>query len=147
MNVVKTHTWRYSLSELPQVTREVNAAFGEVLIWLFRGTLGAGKTTFIQQLGLLHGITTPIQSPTFSLVNEYLDEHQEPIYHFDCYRFSRLEEAFDMGMEEYLSSGFPVWVEWPERIEELWPENYLLLTFQFIDHNHREVCVEWIQNA
>ncbi|MFN4086030.1 MAG: tRNA (adenosine(37)-N6)-threonylcarbamoyltransferase complex ATPase subunit type 1 TsaE [Spirosomataceae bacterium] len=147
MNVVKTQTWHYSLGELKEVADQVQHQFGMENVWLFRGTLGAGKTTFIQALGKGRGVVSAIQSPTFALVNEYEDSSKEPIYHFDCYRINRLEEALDMGMEEYLTSGYSVWMEWPDRVEALWPPSYILLTFQLIDQDHRQVQVDWIQNV
>ena len=89
-------------------------------IWLFRGEMGAGKTTLVKEIGQQLKIKSIVQSPTFSLVNPYETESGEIIYHFDLYRLENVHEAIDIGIEEYLDSGNLCFIEWPERAEILW---------------------------
>jgi tRNA threonylcarbamoyladenosine biosynthesis protein TsaE len=83
------------------------------------GEMGAGKTTFVKSLGTALGVQDIIQSPTFSIVNEYQTSNNEKVYHFDFYRLEKLEEAYDIGYEHYLSSGNYCFIEWPEKVESL----------------------------
>ena len=90
-------------------------------IYLFDGEMGAGKTTFIAEVCRQLGADDDFGSPTFSLVNEYIDRHGNPIYHFDFYRIDSPREAFDMGVEDYFESGALCLVEWPDRLGPLTP--------------------------
>lgn len=83
------------------------------------GDLGAGKTTLVKAMCKELGVVNPVQSPTFSIVNEYVDARGEPVYHFDFYRLRRVEEAYDLGYEQYLYSGYFCFIEWPEQVEGL----------------------------
>lgn len=94
-------------------------------IWLFTGEMGAGKTTLIKAICQQKEVLDEVNSPTFSIVNEYLTETDETIYHFDFYRLEREEEALDIGIEEYFYSGNLCMMEWPEKIEGLLPEQFL----------------------
>lgn len=88
----------------------------------FYGKMGAGKTTFIKAVCEELGVTDVVNSPTFSIVNEYrADGSGEPVYHFDFYRIDRIEEAYDLGYEDYFYSGAVCLIEWPELIEDLLP--------------------------
>lgn len=91
----------------------------------FYGPMGAGKTTLIKDLCHRMGVTDEVNSPTFAIVNEYVTDQGEPVYHFDFYRIKKLEEAYDIGYENYFDSGNWCLIEWPELIEPLLPENYL----------------------
>ncbi|MBO6026910.1 MAG: tRNA (adenosine(37)-N6)-threonylcarbamoyltransferase complex ATPase subunit type 1 TsaE [Bacteroidales bacterium] len=91
----------------------------------FYGSMGAGKTTLIKDLCHHMGVTDEVNSPTFAIVNEYVTEQGESVYHFDFYRIKKLEEAYDIGYENYFYSGNLCLIEWPELIEPLLPENYL----------------------
>ncbi|MGY0039527.1 tRNA (adenosine(37)-N6)-threonylcarbamoyltransferase complex ATPase subunit type 1 TsaE [Pedobacter sp. NJ-S-72] len=97
---------------------------GNEKIFAFEGEMGAGKTTFIKALCKKLGVEDVVNSPTFSIVNEYAADGQV-IYHFDFYRIKNLHEVFDIGYEEYFYSGNICLIEWPERIRELMPENYV----------------------
>lgn len=91
----------------------------------FYGPMGAGKTTLIKDLCHRMGVTDEVNSPTFAIVNEYVTETGESVYHFDFYRIKKLEEAYDIGYENYFYSGNLCLIEWPELIEPLLPERYL----------------------
>lgn len=103
--------------------------FGEKhLIWTFEGNLGAGKTTLIKGLADKLGIVDQVSSPTFNYVNDY----DNKIYHFDCYRIKDIEEALGFGFEEYLDSGKRCWIEWPDVVRPLILDEYLKIE---ITHN------------
>ena len=114
------------LDELGNVSEALLGLGAETPVWLFEGQMGAGKTTLIKALCSHLGVTTHVQSPTFSLVNEY-DAGGRTIYHFDFYRIMDETEALDMGVEEYFDSGDLCFVEWPGKVESLWPLNYMQL--------------------
>lgn len=115
-------TWEsYTLADLPVVAKEmIESLQGAPRVWLFRGQMGAGKTTLSKELLLQLGVGQNVQSPTFSLVNEYQTKTGEIIYHFDLYRLKNIQEALAIGIEEYLDSGNYCLIEWPEQAEELW---------------------------
>ena len=111
-----------SLAGLPEAAREIARAMGEHTVFAFYGKMGAGKTTLIKALCETLGVTDVVNSPTFSLVNEYRsDTTGELIYHFDFYRIGKLEEVYDMGYEDYFYSGALCFIEWPELVEDLLP--------------------------
>ena len=91
----------------------------------FYGPMGAGKTTLIKDLCHRMGVTDEVNSPTFAIVNEYVTTAGESVYHFDFYRIKKLEEAYDIGYENYFYSGNLCLIEWPELIEPLLPEKYV----------------------
>ena len=98
-------------------------AEGEKIL-LFQGEMGAGKTSLIKSICLQLGMLENVSSPTYSLVNEYVYPHGK-IFHFDFFRIKNESEAFDLGFEEYLSSGDYCFIEWPEMIPNLWPDRYI----------------------
>jgi len=99
-------------------------------IFAFYGEMGAGKTTFIKALFQSLGSKDNITSPTFSIINEYDTPSSGQIYHFDFYRIQNLEEAMDIGIDEYLNSGDYCFIEWPEKIETLLPEELIEVTIK-----------------
>ena len=110
---------------LPRAARVFLDHIGDSRVIAFYGSMGAGKTTFITALCEALGVRDVVNSPTFTIVNEYRNGAGEPVYHFDFYRINRLSEALDIGLYEYFDSGALCLVEWPEMIEELLPEDVL----------------------
>ena len=119
---IKTMERRFSLNEIEEVAREFIEGMGDYRIFLFEGEMGAGKTTFISEVCRQLGVKDDCGSPSFSLVNEYLDKDGCPIYHFDLYRIDSPQEAYDMGADEYFNSGELCFVEWPDRLGSYVPE-------------------------
>ncbi len=114
------------LSEIDAAAADFLRRIGARRLIAFYAPMGAGKTTFTTALCRCLGVRSEaVGSPTFALVNEYLSAAGEPIYHFDFYRITRLEEALDIGLYEYLDSGALCLMEWPENIETLLPEETL----------------------
>lgn len=111
-----------SQEELPEVARAVIAAAEQRSVVVFRGGMGAGKTTLIREIAAQLGATDTVTSPTFAIVNHYRGADRRNIYHFDFYRIDDPREAYDFGYEEYLFSGDLCLVEWPEKIEQLLPD-------------------------
>jgi len=105
---------------LPEAAQKLLAFFGDRRVVAFRGQMGAGKTTLIKAICEELGVQDNTSSPSFALVNEYRTS-AGPIYHFDFYRLKKAAEAFDIGFEEYVSSGHWCLIEWPEMIDELLP--------------------------
>ena len=114
-----------SLRDLPDAAEAILAQAGDHRVVAFYGEMGAGKTTLIRAICDRLGVTDAISSPTFALVNHYVGDGGRNIYHFDFYRIDRLEEAFDLGYDEYFDSDALCLVEWPEKIEPLLPDDTL----------------------
>lgn len=108
-----------SLEGLPATARQALSRLGAKRLLLLYGEIGAGKTTFVHAICRELGVAGELSSPTFSIVNEYLDAAGKAVYHIDLYRLKTLEEALDIGIEEYLDSGQLCFIEWPELIEPL----------------------------
>ncbi|CAG5004184.1 tRNA threonylcarbamoyladenosine biosynthesis protein TsaE [Dyadobacter sp. CECT 9275] len=131
-------TFRFKeLTDLDAVCEGLMAWGKDYHVWLFQGQMGAGKTTIIKTLCQNLGITTLVHSPTFALVNEYSGPEKEIVYHFDFYRIKDETEALDIGIEEYFDSGHFCFVEWPENIESLWPQRYLLINLHLLQNGER----------
>jgi len=114
-----------NIEQLPDVARRLLDEFPDQRFFAFFGPMGVGKTTLIKELCAQLGVTQNVCSPTFAIVNEYSDRSGEPVYHFDFYRIKKLEEAYDIGYEEYFYSGCYCFTEWTEKIEPLLPDRYL----------------------
>ncbi|MFH1160002.1 MAG: tRNA (adenosine(37)-N6)-threonylcarbamoyltransferase complex ATPase subunit type 1 TsaE [bacterium] len=110
-----------SEAELPGLARELLAAYPGHRIFAFYGAMGAGKTTFIKAICRALGVEDEALSPTFAIINEYHTTDDTPVYHFDFYRVKNVGEIYDIGYEEYLSSGRYCLIEWPEQMQELLP--------------------------
>ena len=116
-----------TLPALPIAAAQLRAALAAARcpVVAFEGEMGAGKTTLIRALCAALGVADDVSSPTFSLVNEYRDERDQPVYHFDFYRIDSVEEAERIGASEYFDSGYLCLVEWPARVAALLPVPYL----------------------
>ena len=136
-------TWEsYTLIDLPVVAKEmIESLQGAPRVWLFRGQMGAGKTTLSKELLLQLGVGQNVQSPTFSLVNEYQTKTGEIIYHFDLYRLKNIQEALAIGIEEYLDSGNYCLIEWPEQAEELWDFPHVNVEIEAINEVQRKLTL------
>jgi tRNA threonylcarbamoyladenosine biosynthesis protein TsaE len=103
------------------------------------GEMGAGKTTFTKALCRVLGVVDGVNSPTFTLINEYRTKQDETIFHFDFYRIEKLEEAFDIGFEEFIYSGNLCIIEWPEKIEQILPPDTLRVKISVLEDGSREL--------
>ena len=131
----------FSLDEINIAAAELLAQNPEKVI-LFHGEMGAGKTTFIKALCRALGVQNATASPTFSLVNEYVSDTGQTIYHFDVYRLKNETEALDMGIDEYLYSGNYCFIEWAEKIPNLIPENHSVVTLVSLPDGNRKLTLD-----
>lgn len=125
-----------SLAELNHAAKELLKFATEQKFFIFEGEMAAGKTTFIKSLCEALGVKDVVSSPTFSIVNEY-DSPKGAVYHFDFYRLKNLQEAYDIGYEEYFYSGNYCLVEWPSKVEELLPEEYIKIEITVTGNEQR----------
>lgn len=124
--------------QLLKVAQQIMEYAADQRVFLFYGEMGAGKTTLINSICSYLGVEEHTSSPTFSIVNEYRIPNSS-IFHFDFYRLKSQNEALDLGYEEYFYSGAYCFVEWPEKIPELLPENYLKIKIEVMEDNKRMV--------
>jgi len=132
-----------SLSDLDQAAIALLDFAGTEKIFVFEGDMGAGKTTFIKVIAKALGVKELVSSPTFSIVNEY-EGKGNIFYHFDFYRIKNLQEAYDIGYEEYFFSGNTCFIEWPEKVEELLPEHYIKVEINMLSENERVLSINKI---
>ncbi len=130
-----------SQSDLLEIARTFLQKAGDKRIWLLKGEMGSGKTTFIKVMGDALGVTDHMSSPTFSIVNEYLARHDERVYHFDFYRIKNEAEAYDIGTEEYFYSGNYCFIEWPEKIPSLLPAERVEVIITPENQTHRTLAL------
>lgn len=119
-----------NINGLATAAREFISQMNDSRVFAFYGAMGAGKTTFVKALCEVMGVTDTVNSPTFAIVNEYDTPSGRPIYHFDFYRIKRLTEVYDMGYEDYFYGRGICFIEWPELIEELLPEETVKVTIE-----------------
>lgn len=127
------------LNDLEKVAQEIISFGKENDIWLLMGQMGAGKTTLSKELCKQLGVVDLVQSPTFSLVNEYLTKSGDVIYHFDFYRIEDIDELANIGVEEYFDSGNLCLIEWPEKVSELIPDKYLKMFIEVLEDDTRVI--------
>lgn len=130
------------LKTLDTIAKKLVHQFPDNHIFAFYGKMGAGKTTFIQSVCKILGTNDNVTSPTFALINEYKTSQQQSIFHFDFYRIKDIEEAFDLGYEDYLFSGNYCLIEWPEMIEQLLPENIVKVKIEVAEDGVRNISAE-----
>ena len=134
-------TITFSIEQLDLVAKQILEQNPSKVL-LFNGEMGAGKTTLIKKLCENLGVNEPTSSPTFSLVNEYYTTNNQHIYHFDCYRLKTEIEALDMGIDEYLYSGYWCFIEWAEKISNLIPEQHSVITIEILADGNRKLVLE-----
>ena len=129
-----------SLADINDAAKKFIENMGDGKVFAFYGKMGAGKTTFVKAVCEELGGDDVITSPTFAIVNEYTSSKTgESIYHFDFYRIKKLEEVYDMGYEDYFYSGSLCFLEWPELIEDLLPEDATKVSIEAADDGSRVV--------
>lgn len=126
-----------STDELESVARSVIEWKPGTRVFALQGKMGSGKTTFIKSLCSFLEVEDVVSSPTFALVNEYTTRKGEPVFHFDFYRIKKTEEVYDIGYEEYFYGGDYCFIEWPELVTNLLPENYILVRITVNDDESR----------
>ncbi len=131
-----------SPDELGAVASDFISNFGDEKVVAFYGTMGAGKTTFIKALCDVLKVDDVVNSPSFAIINEYSIPSGGVIFHFDFYRLKSVSEAFDMGYEDYFYSGNYCFIEWPEKVADILPSNYLKVMVDITSDNGREITVE-----
>ncbi len=131
-----------SEKDLNKVAKEIIKYSGDQNIWVFYGEMGSGKTTLIKAIASRLGIEDNVHSPTFSIVNEYINLRDEVFYHFDFYRIKNEIEAMDIGIDEYFDSGNLCFIEWPQKIPSLLPEKYLKVDIKITSDIGREINIE-----
>jgi len=116
-----------SITDLQPIAKELINSLGNKKLVALKGNMGAGKTTFIKAICEELKIKDVVNSPTFSIINQYSNEEGHIVYHFDYYRLKEAKEALDIGLYDYLDSGHLCLMEWPEKVEKLLPENCVYL--------------------
>lgn len=131
-----------NLEEINNVAAKFLDYVGDSKIFALYGPMGVGKTTFVKAVASCLGVEDDVSSPTFAIVNEYLTKKGESVYHFDFYRVNNISEALDFGYEEYFYGGSRCFIEWPEKIDELLPEDIVNCYFSERPDGSRELSVE-----
>ena len=129
------------VDELKEVAKAVVESLDGRNVVALCGAMGAGKTTLVSALMKYLGSEDTVTSPTFALVNQYATASAEVVYHFDFYRINRIEEVFDMGYEEYFYSDNLCLVEWPELIENLLPEDAMVVRIEILSPTERKFTI------
>lgn len=130
-----------SIENIKIAAQEFIDQIGENKIFAFNGKMGAGKTTFIKAICEVLGVKETINSPTFSIVNEYETADGRIIFHFDCYRITKIQEALDFGAEEYLYSGNLCFIEWSENIAPILPDSLINVNIEENENGERNVTI------
>ena len=148
---MNTYTINKSLNDHIQLTNsegklvspaEILTHYPDARVYAFDAPMGAGKTTFISELCHTLGTQDVTNSPTFAIVNVYELPSGDEIYHFDCYRLKNIHEAIDFGAEEYLYSGNYCFIEWPEIIDPILPEDTVYISIRVLENGDRELIVQ-----
>jgi len=130
-----------SIKTINKTAHQFIEQIGDKTVFAFNGTMGGGKTTFIKAICEELGVTETVNSPTFSIVNEYETIDGRIIYHFDCYRINKMEEALEIGIEEYLYSGNLCFIEWSKNIASLLPDSVVNVEITEVENGERDVVI------
>lgn len=132
-----------SLEQLPAAADKFVETMGDATVYAFYGDMGAGKTTFINALSRRLGVEDDVtNSPSFAIINEYRsDTTAELIYHFDLYRLEDIDEALEIGVEDYFDSGALCFLEWPERIADILPDDTVRVDIKVNDDDSRDIII------
>ena len=127
------------IEHIHEAAREFIEHIGDCRVFAFYGKMGAGKTTFVKAICEELGVEDVITSPTFAIINEYTQPDGSPLFHFDFSRIKKLEEVYDMGYEDYFYSGALCFIEWPELIEDILPDDAVRVSITEQDDGSRLV--------
>lgn len=130
-----------NLKKIDVVAKSFVEKMGDKKVFAFNGKMGVGKTTFINAVCKIMGVTQIVNSPTFSIVNEYETANGNIIYHFDCYRIQKIQEALDLGAEEYLYSGNYCFIEWSENIAPILPDYLINVDITELEDGSRSIQI------
>jgi len=144
MPILDAHTLEF-FSRSPEQTRRVGMRLGSLLqpgdVIGLQGELGAGKTTLVQGLAQGWGSFDPVSSPTFIIVNVYRRPDDSQLFHMDAYRLDSAPEAAELDLDEMLARG-SLLVEWPERVQEILPDDQLRIFFEYVAEEHRQMLIK-----
>jgi tRNA threonylcarbamoyladenosine biosynthesis protein TsaE len=130
------------IDHIREAAREFIKHIGQRRVFAFYGKMGAGKTTFVKAICEELGVEDVITSPTFAIINEYGLPDGDSLYHFDFYRIKKLEEVYDMGYEDYFYSGSLCFIEWPELIEDVLPDDAVRVSIEEQADGSRQVVFD-----
>jgi tRNA threonylcarbamoyladenosine biosynthesis protein TsaE len=140
-------TISYTLDQIDEIAHLLIQEAGDQKIWIFKGEMGAGKTTLIKSLAKALQVADSVSSPTFGIVNEYQTQGKVLLYHFDFYRLDDPMEALDIGIEEYFYSGNYCWLEWAEKIAPFLPEQFFHIELALASEKERILTFHHHQNG
>jgi tRNA threonylcarbamoyladenosine biosynthesis protein TsaE len=140
-------TITYTLDRIDEMAHLLIQEAGDQKVWIFRGEMGAGKTTLIKSLAKALQVADSVSSPTFGIVNEYQTQAKDLLYHFDFYRLDDPMEALDIGIEEYFYSGNYCWLEWAEKIAPFLPERFFHIELALASKTGRILTFHHHQNG
>jgi tRNA threonylcarbamoyladenosine biosynthesis protein TsaE len=135
------------LAQLPEVAKELIRRCGQEKIWVFKGEMGAGKTTLIKEIARQFGVRDNVSSPTFSIVNEYQNDKGETFYHFDFYRLDDPDDALEIGIDDYFYSDNYCWIEWAEKVAAYIPDNFVLIEIKSELSGKRNIQINTIRDG
>ncbi len=140
--MIKGDFFAKDVESLPGIAKRILEATNGLNVFAFYGKMGAGKTTFIKAFCKTLDVIDEVNSPTFSIINEYFTSSDDSIYHFDFYRIKKIEEVFDIGYEEYIYSNNYCFLEWPELITELLPPSFVYISIEESGDGERKISYE-----
>jgi len=140
-------TITYTLDRIDEMANLLIQEAVDQKVWIFRGEMGAGKTTLIKSLAKAFQVADSVSSPTFGIVNEYQTQEKGLIYHFDFYRLDDPMEALDIGIEEYFYCGNYCWLEWAEKITPFLPEQFFHIELALASETGRILTFHHHQNG